>query len=78
MDAAVLLKEAIKLDKRLADGLISAKLPDHNQYPELYKLIKTCQLHKRSKTCKKCRKFKNAVCRFRFGSDECISILRIN
>ena len=78
VDVAVLLKETIKLDKRLADGLISAKLPDHNQYPELYKLIKTCQLHKHSKTCKKCGKFKNAACRFRFGTNKCISILQIN
>ena len=78
VDAPVSPKEATELDKQSADGLISAKLPDHNQYPELYKPIKTCQLHKHSKPCKNCRQFKNAACRFCFGSNKCISSLRIN
>ena len=40
-DAPVLTKETIELHKQSANGLISAKLPDHNQDPELYKLVKT-------------------------------------
>ena len=74
-DAPVLTKETIELHKQSADGLISAKLPDHNQDPELYKLVKTYQLHLQSKTC---RKFQNNACRFCFGSNKFISSLRIN
>lgn len=41
MDAPVLTTETIELDKHSADGLILVKLPDHNQDPNSYKLLKS-------------------------------------
>ena len=35
-----------------------------NKHPQLYDLVKLCQLHRYSKTC---RKYKDQVCRFNFG-----------
>ena len=46
------------------DNIIHACLPDEAQQPELYNLVKTYQLHRHSKTC---RKYKNLACRFHFG-----------
>ena len=41
MDAPVLTTETIELDKHSVDGLILVKLPDHNQDPNSYKLLKS-------------------------------------
>ena len=41
VDAPVLTTETIELDKHSADGLILVKLPDHNQDPNSYKLLKS-------------------------------------
>ena len=46
------------------DGKIRADLPDPVLEPELYKLVKTYQVHSHSQTC---RKYKNKPCRFNFG-----------
>ena len=46
------------------DSVISATLPSQDDDPELYKLVKTYQIHSHSKTC---RKVKNKNCRFNFG-----------
>ena len=46
------------------DGIIRADLPSSNNEPELYDLVKNCQIHHHSKTCHKC---KNQKCRFNFG-----------
>ena len=46
------------------DNIIHAILPDEMEEPKLYNLVKTYQLHRHSKTC---RKYKNQVCRFHFG-----------
>lgn len=46
------------------DNVVHASLPDENIDPILYNLVRTYQLHRHSKTC---RKYKNQVCRFRFG-----------
>jgi len=47
------------------DNIVSATLPDQIRNPELFKLVKTYQLHRHSRTCVKNRKSKD--CRFRFG-----------
>ena len=41
------------------DGIIRADLPDPASEPELYKLVKTYQVHSHSQTC---RKYKNKPC----------------
>ena len=46
------------------DKMISAELPNVAEEPELFELVKTYQLHRHSKTC---RKYKNESCRFHFG-----------
>ena len=46
------------------DSKISAQLPAENVDSELNSLVKTFQLHRHSKTC---RKYKNKNCRFSFG-----------
>ncbi|KAK7878952.1 hypothetical protein WMY93_034202, partial [Mugilogobius chulae] len=47
------------------DKYISAKLPDPNEDPELYKLVTEVQMHSRNHT-KTCRKNSNRGCRFGF------------
>ena len=46
------------------DKHVQANLPDENDEPELYEMIKMYQKHNHSKTCKK---YKNVSCRFNFG-----------
>jgi hypothetical protein len=46
------------------DQHIQANLPDENDEPELYELVKMYQKHNHSKTC---RKYKNVSCCFNFG-----------
>ena len=46
------------------DQIVHAFLPDRNENPELHNLVKLFQLHRHSKTC---RKYKNELCRFKFG-----------
>ena len=46
------------------DKMISAELPNVEEEPGLFELVKTYQLHRHSNTCKK---YKNESCRFHFG-----------
>ena len=46
------------------DSIISAALPNINDDPPLYELVKTYQIHRHSKTC---RKYRHDRCRFHFG-----------
>ncbi|XP_066915086.1 uncharacterized protein [Clytia hemisphaerica] len=46
------------------DKIIKVHLPSQEEDPDLFKLVKTYQLHRHSKTC---RKYKNTPCRFFFG-----------
>ena len=46
------------------DKHVQANLPDENDEPELYEMIKMYQKHNHSKTY---RKYKNVSCRFNFG-----------
>ena len=46
------------------DQILHAFLPDRNENPELHELVKLYQLHRHSRTR---RKYKNEVCRFKFG-----------
>ena len=46
------------------DQIVHAFLPDRNENQELHELVKLYQLHRHPKTC---RKYKNKVCRFKFG-----------
>ena len=49
---------------RFVDAVVSAYVPDHNDNPELYKLVTTYQVHSHSKSC---QKYKNKECRYNFG-----------
>ena len=46
------------------DSVIRSNLPDPNNEPTLFELVKTYQIHSISKTC---RKYRNEKCRFRSG-----------
>ena len=46
------------------DSIVRADLPNYQNEPELYQLVKTYQIHRHFKTC---HKYKNEKCRFRFG-----------
>ena len=46
------------------DEIVKCYLPDKNEEPELYNLVKTYQTHSHSKSC---RKYKNSDCRFNYG-----------
>ena len=46
------------------ENIVRADLPDPNTESELYELVKTYQIHRHSKTC---RKYRNQNCRFHFG-----------
>ena len=52
------------LTSNCTDPNVHAFLPDRNENPELYNLVKLYQLHRHSRTC---RKYKNESCRFKFG-----------
>lgn len=46
------------------DNVIKCDMPDINNDPELYKLVRTYQTHSHSRSC---RKYKNKKCRYSFG-----------
>ena len=50
--------------RKWVDSVIRSDLPDPNNEPTLFELVKTYQIHRHSKTC---RKYRNEKCRFRFG-----------
>ena len=50
--------------RKWVDSVIRSDLPDPNNEPALFELVKTYQIHRHSKTC---RKYRNEKCRFRFG-----------
>lgn len=50
--------ETIQLHKQSTDGLISAKLPYHNQDPEMYKLLKTASYTSTEKFVENAKKLK--------------------
>ena len=50
--------ETIQLHKQSKDGLISAKLPYHNQDPEMYKLLKTASYTSTEKFVENAKKLK--------------------
>ena len=52
---------------RHVDQNVSAVLPDKNEN-EIFELVKTYQIHRHSKTC---RKYRNTRCRFNFGKYFC-------
>ena len=53
-----------KIDMLWVDSIISAKLSDIDNDPQLHDLVKIYQIHRHSKTC---RKYRNDKCRFHFG-----------
>ena len=46
------------------DHILKAQLPDIENEPELYQLVKTYQIHSHSNSC---RRYKNVDCRYSFG-----------
>ena len=64
LNAPVLTKETKLEYITLLDNIIKVNLSSQNEDPDLFDLVKTYQLHRHSKTC---RKYKNTPCRFYFG-----------
>ena len=46
------------------DGIVKAFVPGIHEFPELFDLVTTYQVHCHSKSC---RKYKNEKCRYHFG-----------
>ena len=66
-DTPVLTNDNKESYIRHVDKKITAALPDRNQN-DLIELVKTYQIHRHSKTC---RKYRNTNCRFHFGKFFC-------
>ena len=64
IDAPLLNSDNMEEYVAFVDQIVHAYLPDRNENPELHELVKLYQLHRHSKTC---RKYKNEVCKFKFG-----------
>ena len=63
-NAPLLTKQNENIYANWIDSVVSVELPDVENNTELHNLVKTYQLHRHSKTC---RKYKNQNCRFHFG-----------
>ena len=50
--------------RKWVDSVIRSDLPDPNNEPAFFELVKTYQIHRHSKTW---RKYRREKCRFRFG-----------
>ena len=64
LNAHKLTKFKIDEYARWVEDIERSDLPDSINEPILFKLVKTCQIHHDSKTC---RKYRNEKCRFHFG-----------
>ena len=64
INAPILTKSNIENYRKWLDSIIRTDLPDPLLEPELYQLVKTYQVHRHSRTC---RKRRNEKCRFHFG-----------
>ena len=64
VNAPTLTKSNIENYRKWLDSIIRTDLPDPHLEPELYQLVKTYQVHRHSRTC---RKRRNEKCRFHFG-----------
>ena len=64
IDAPILTKETKNEYLNFIDHIIKVELPDRDNEPELYEMVKTYQIHSHSKSC---RKYKNIACRYSFG-----------
>ena len=64
LNAPKLNKESKEEYIQLVDSIIRADMPDPVKEKQLFELVKTFQLHRHSRTC---RKYRNEKCRFHFG-----------
>lgn len=64
IDAPRLRKEIKDEYTAYFDAIIKVHLPNRNDEPELYNLVKSYQIHSHSRSC---RKYKNVECRYNFG-----------
>ena len=64
LNAPVLCKENISEYKNFIDETVKANMPDKNDDPHLFYLVKNYQVHSHSKSC---RKYRNKKCRYSFG-----------
>ena len=64
LNAPKLSKFNIEEYTNWVDMIIHTDLPDPSSEPDLHELVKTYQIHRHSKTC---RKYRNEKCRFHFG-----------
>ena len=64
LSSPILTKSNIEEYTSWVDNNISTDLPDPRSEPDLFELVKTYQIDRHSKTC---RKYRNENCRFHFG-----------
>ena len=64
LNASVLNENNVNEYVSFVDEIVHPYLPNKNENPDLYELVKLYQLHRHSKTC---RKYRNDGCRFHFG-----------
>ena len=64
LNAPKLTKVNINDYRKWVDSVIRSEIPDRNNGPALFEVVKAYQTHRHSKTC---RKYRNEKCRFRFG-----------
>ena len=64
LNAPFLSSDTIPAYKVFVDSVIKASLPENDEDPELFNLVKTYQIHTHTKSCKK---YKNKKCRYNYG-----------
>ena len=64
VNAPILSKDNVVEYTQFIDGIVKAFVPDIHEFPELFDLVTTYQVHCHSKSC---RKYKNEKCRYHFG-----------
>ena len=64
IDAFILSKNNKEEYIAFIDSILNCNLPNREEKPELYELVRTYQTHSHSKSC---RKYKNVSCWYSFG-----------
>ena len=64
LNAPTLKEDNIPQYIEFVDGIVKAVMPNRNEDPELFDLVKTFQIHSHSRSC---QKRKNKKCRYSFG-----------
>ena len=64
LNAPTLAENTLNEYVEILDSVVCGNLPSEDVDPHLHQMVKTFQIHCHSKPC---RKYKNSICRFKFG-----------